>query len=137
VDADGSVALVVRGLERFALIAPLDASTLYPRWEVQPYPDEGGAGTDDVEAAVGALRRYLAASGEPGIRPVVPHDPVAASWAIAAAVPGVPAARQRLLEAPGAGERLRSARDILTLETRLLRTLGAGIAAAEEPASLN
>ena len=23
----------------------------YPRWQVEPYPDEGGAGTDDVEAA--------------------------------------------------------------------------------------
>jgi Lon protease-like protein len=130
VDVDGSVRLEVQALERVALIAPNPSDAPYPRWRVEPYPDEGGAGTDDVEAATDALRRYLDTVGEDA-RPIVPHDPVTASWVIAAAVPGLVPDRQSLLEVPGAGERLARARERLSIEARLVTTLGSGVAGAD------
>ncbi|MGZ4131985.1 MAG: LON peptidase substrate-binding domain-containing protein [Actinomycetota bacterium] len=135
-DDDGSWLLAVRASERVALIAPLEGRP-YPRWESAPYPDEGGAGTDDVEGAVEALGRYLAATGEDAARPAVPHQPVAASWALAAAAPGLLPARQALLEVAGAGERLRLVRDVFDEETRLVRALGAGLGGADPVVSPN
>jgi Lon protease-like protein len=133
---DGSWRLSVRATDRVALIAPLEGRA-YARWETAAYPDEGGAGTDDVEEAVGALGRYLAATGEEGPRPAVPHQPVDASWALAAAAPGLLPARQALLELPGAGERLRRVRDVFDEETRLVRALGAGLGGADPAVSPN
>jgi Lon protease-like protein len=129
-DVDGAVRLEVQAADRVALIEPVGSGDPFPRWRIAPYPDEGGAGTDDVEGAAGALRRYLAAIGEEG-RPVIPNDPVTASWAIAAAVPGLVADRQQLLEVPGAGERLAVARARLVTEARLVSTLGSGVAGAD------
>ena len=63
----------------------------YPVWRIEPYPDEGGAGTDDVEAATEApLRRTSRPRARPPATtcPSVPHDPVAASYVLAAATPG-------------------------------------------------
>jgi Lon protease-like protein len=129
-DVDGSWRLRVRGTERVALVERIGEDP-FPRWRVAPYPDEGGAGTDDVVAASAALLRYLEITGEQGLRPALPHEPVAASWAIAAAVPALLPTRQLLLEAPGAGERLDRARAILLEETRLVEALGAGLGGAE------
>lgn len=125
-DDDGSHLLTVLGHGRVALIDAIETDRPYPIWRVEPYPDEGGAGTDDVEAATAALRDYLDATGEEDVRPALPHDPVGASWALAAATPGLVAARQALLEAPGAGERLRVIRETFRREARLVRALGAG-----------
>ena len=116
----------VRATDRVALIAQT-AETPYPAWSVEPFPDEGGAGTDDVEAALAAAIAYLAAAGETVEAPAVPHDPVAASWSLAAATPGMLPDRQALLERPGAGERLRAVRDTFKRETALLRSLGASV----------
>lgn len=129
-DEDGSSRLEVQATERVALIEPVPADVPFPRWRIAAYPDEGGAGTDDVEAATESLRRYLTAIGEEA-RPIVPHDPVTASWAIAAAVPGLVPDRQDLLEVPGAGERLARARERLSTEARLVTTLGSGVAGAD------
>ena len=126
----------MQATERVALIEPAPTDTPFPRWRVAPYPDEGGAGTDDVEAAAQALRRYLAAIGE-DVHPIVPHDPVTASWAIAAAVPGLVPDRQDLLEVPGAGERLERAGARLSTEARLVTTLGSGVAGADPSISPN
>jgi Lon protease-like protein len=130
VEVDGSVRLEVQAVDRVALIEPVASDSPFPRWRIAPYPDEGGAGTDDVEAAADALRRYLVAIGEDA-RPIVPHDPVTASWAIAAAVPGLVPDRQALLEIPGAGERLTRARERLAIEARIVSTLGSGVAGAD------
>lgn len=128
---DGSLWLEVHASDRVALIEPVSPAGPFPRWRTVPYPDEGGAGTDDAEAAADALRRYLRAIGEEDARPVVPRDPVMASWAIAAAVPGLVPERQALLEVPGAGTRLAKARDRLATETRLVTALGSGVAGAD------
>ena len=133
---EGAWSLAVRATERVALLTPGEGHP-YPSWDTAVYPDEGGAGTDDVETALEALGRYLAATGERGSRPVVPHGPVEASWALAAATPGLLPARQALLEVPGAGDRLRHVRDRFDEETRLVRALGAGLGGADPLVSPN
>jgi len=126
-DEDGTYRLRLLGHDRVALIERTQAAP-FPCWRIAPHPDEGGAGTDDVETASRALARYLEAVGDGAIeRAVIPRDPVAASYAIATAVPGLLPARQALLEAPGAGERLALARATLVRETALVRALGANV----------
>ncbi|MEO8477059.1 MAG: LON peptidase substrate-binding domain-containing protein [Actinomycetota bacterium] len=124
---DSTYRLRLVGRKRVAMIERSQAVP-FPRWEVAPYPDERGAGTDDVEAAARALARYLDAVGDGALeRASLPRDPVAASYVIAAAVPGLLPARQALLEAPGAGERLERSRATLVRETGLVRALGANV----------
>jgi Lon protease-like protein len=127
---EGVGLLQITGRDRVALIEPLHADT-YPVWQTELYPDEGGAGTDDVQAATASLAAYLRAIGE-GSRDVlsVPHDPVAASYVLAAATPGLVPQQQRLLEVAGAGERLDAVRAVFRRETALVRTLGAGVGGA-------
>jgi len=133
---DGSLLLELASHDRVALIEPVDHDP-YPRWRTEPYPDEGGAGTDDVEAAAAALALYLASIGEVDARPAIPSDPVAASHVLAAAVPGLPSVRQALLERPGAGARLTQAATILRREAALVRATRAGAAGADLGVSLN
>ena len=125
-DADGTYRLRILGRDRVALIAAARWEP-YPAWEVEPFPDEGGAGTDDVEAAFEALLGYLRASGEEDVRPSFRREPVSASFTLAAATPGLLPQRQALLEVPGAGERLRIVRETFRREAALLRALGAGV----------
>ena len=125
-DGDGTYRLRILGRDRVALIAAT-RSEPYPAWEVEPFPDEGGAGTDDVEAAFEALLGYLRASGEEDVRPSFRREPVSASFTLAAATPGLLPQRQALLEVPGAGERLRIVRETFRREAALLRALGAGV----------
>jgi Lon protease-like protein len=129
--SDGTIGLDIVGKERVALVEAL-ALEPYPVWRTEPYPDEGGAGTDQLEAASEAFGRYLRAIGEDAV-PALPHDPVVASFALAAAAPGLLPVRQRLLEAPGAGARLEQVRALYHDEARLVRALGAG-AAGPDPA---
>jgi len=120
----------ISGCDRVALVEPL-RSDPYPVWQIEPYPDEGGAGTDDVLAATEALAAYLHATGEAsGDVLSVPHEPVGASYMLAAATPGLVPQRQRLLEAAGAGERLAAVRAVFRRETALVRALGAGVGGA-------
>ena len=125
-DDDGTYRLRILGRDRVALIAA-SRSEPYPTWEIEPFPDEGGAGTDDVEAAFEALLGYLRASGELEARPSFRREPVSASFTLAAATPGLLPQRQALLEVPGAGERLRIVRETFRREAALLRALGAGV----------
>jgi len=130
VDLDGIRHLQISGRDRVGLIEPVRTDP-YPVWRIEPYPDEGGAGTDDVEAATEALAAYLRATGEAsGDVPSVPHDPVAASYVLAAATPGLVPQHQRLLETAGAGERLGAVRAIFRRETAMVRALGAGVGGA-------
>lgn len=127
---DGSLLLEHAGDERVRLLDPTGDDP-YPRWRIEPFPDEGGAGTDAVEDALAALGVYLRAVGDADVRPAVPGDPVAASYALAAAAPGLPAVRQRLLEIAGAGERLAEVAAIFRREAALVRATGAGVAGAD------
>lgn len=126
---DGTHRLQVAGVERVALIEIVrdDPSAV---WQTEPFPDEGGAGTDDVQAAVVEMRRYLGVTGEPAELWAVPNEPVAASYALAAATPGLVPERQALLEIPGAGERVRRVGAIFRRETALVRALGATVGSA-------
>jgi len=130
-DEDGSHRLRIVGRDRVALVAPTRQDP-YPIWQVEPYPDEGGAGTDAVEAAAVALSSYLSATGEPAGGQVasIPHDPVAASYVLAAATPALVPTHQSLLELAGAGDRLVAVRGIFRHETALVRALGAGVGGA-------
>ena len=123
---DGTFVIRVAASERVALLEQVETSP-YPAWAVEMFPDEGGAGTDDLESALAAAVAYLAAAGETVTTPAVPHDPVRASWTLAAATPGMVRERQALLEAPGAGARLRSIRETFRRETTMLRSLGASV----------
>jgi Lon protease-like protein len=127
---DGTFDLHVTGRDRVALISRARQDP-YPVWHVEPFPDEGGAGTDDVEVASAALAAYLRVTGEAAaaLAPV-PHDPVAASYVLAAAVPGLVHDRQALLEIAGAGERLTAVTATFRRETALVRALGAGVGGA-------
>jgi Lon protease-like protein len=129
-DEDGSHRVRIAGRDRVALIAP-SREDPYPIWQVELFPDEGGAGTDDVEAAADALSAYLSVTGEPvGQVASVPHDPVAASYVLAAATPALVPTHQSLLELAGAGDRLAAVRGIFRHETALVRALGAGVGGA-------
>ncbi len=126
-DDDGTHRLRIAGRDRIALIEPVRHEP-YPTWMVEPFPDEGGAGTDDVESAVSALTRYLDVTREASNDvPSVPSDPVAASYLLAAATPGLVPQRQALLEIAGAGDRLAEVRAIFRCEAALVRALDAGV----------
>jgi Lon protease-like protein len=125
-DPDGSYRLRIIGRDRVALIAKTHEEP-FPTWQVEPFPDEGGAGTDDVEAAFAAMLAYLQASGDWDTTPSMRRDPVSASYTLAAATPGLLPQRQALLEVPGAGERLHMVRETFRRETALMRALGAGV----------
>lgn len=126
-DDDGTHRLRIAGRDRIALIEPVRHEP-YPTWMVEPFPDEGGAGTDDVESAVSALTRYLDVTREASNDvPSVPSDPVAASYLLAAATPGLVPQRQALLEIAGAGDRLAEVRAIFRREAALVRALDAGV----------
>jgi uncharacterized protein len=127
-DDDGTHLLRVTGRDRVALISRVRVDP-YPVWHVEAFPDEGGAGTDDVQGAGEALLAYLEAAGGTRRRSAVPHDPVVASYVLAAAVPGSVPERQALLELPAAGERLHAVRAVFRRETALVRALGAGAGA--------
>lgn len=134
---DGTHLLQITGRDRIALIEPV-CEEPYPRWRAEPFPDEGGAGTDDVEAAVRALTGYLRVTGEPADAVVsVPHDPVAASYLLAAATPGLTSQHQALLEIAGAGDRLRAVQAVFRRETAIVRALGAGVGGAALDVSPN
>jgi uncharacterized protein len=123
---DGTFMIRVAAAERVALLEQV-ARSPYPAWAVEVFPDEGGAGTDDLEAALAAAVAYLAAAGETVTGPAVPHDPVRASWALAAATPGMVHERQALLATPGAGARLRSIRDTFRREAAMLPSVGVSV----------
>jgi Lon protease-like protein len=133
---DGTIELEVLGRDRVALEERL-ATQPYPIWRSETFPDEGGAGTDDVEVAVRAFHRFLRATGLVDVVPAVPHDPVAAGYVLAAAVPALLPQRQALLAAPGAGERLRLVREAFALEARLISTLHAGVGGADPAVNPN
>ena len=125
----GRYDLVAVGTDRFRLAA-LDHSRPYLQGQVELLPEDAG-GTDAApvaaEAVRGAFRAYLDALARRGLaqvgHPDLPDEPVALSYAVAAAmVIGLPA-RQALLAEPDAMARLAAERTLLSRETTMLRAL--------------
>lgn len=131
---DGRFDIVTTGGARFRL-RELDTSGPYLTGAVDQLPEDVG----DAAAASGLVRRvragfaaYLLALGaaqgsesEPPGLPELPTDPVTLSYLVAAAVLLDVPAKQRLLAAVDAADRLRLELSVLSQEIRLLRALSA------------
>ena len=123
---DGRWALLVAGVERIRVTAWLPDDP-YPLAEVEPWPDEGEADPERVEAVLAHLRRVLAMAAEAG-DPVAPvPEAVDDAWQLASLAPVGPLDRLALLRAPGPAERLeRLAEALADAEAVLAARLGGG-----------
>jgi uncharacterized protein len=128
---DGRYALVTVGSARFRLLG-LTGTALYLQGDVdaleEPAGDEAAAGAA-VPVVQQAFLTYLDALAEQrGVEfdiPELPEEPVLLSYLVAAAIVADLPDKQRLLAAPDALTRLAQGRDLLTRETRMLRSLTA------------
>lgn len=127
---DGRWYLVLVGVDRIRVVRWLPEEP-FPRAEVEVLADEGDGDAsrrDDVE---GLLRRALAFKaelGEAAASATGPLDPSpeVAVWQAATMAPLGPADAQRVLEAPGAGERFRLLEEMLREEVAVLAHRVAG-----------
>lgn len=125
---DGTMELLTRGTRRFRIAERLDDDP-YPLARVS-FLDET-AGDDANEALAFARRAFARYQGavaqllrsEPEATEL-PEDPVAASYALVAAMSLEPSVVQGLLETPTATERLVRAARIARNEAGLLRVIG-------------
>jgi ATP-dependent Lon protease len=127
---DGRWYLVLVGVDRIRVVRWLPEEP-FPRAEVEVLADEGDGDAsrrDDVE---GLLRRALAFKaelGEAAASATGPLDPSpeVSVWQAATMAPLGPADAQRVLEAPGAGERFRLLEEMLREEVAVLAHRVAG-----------
>jgi uncharacterized protein len=126
---DGRYALVTVGTQRFRLLGLYDPDP-YLEADIDLLADEVG----DEAAAVSAVRPvqqgfldYLGAlADQRSVQfevPELPAEPLLLSYLVAAAMVVDLADKQRLLAAPDAARRLAADRELLSRETRILRTL--------------
>ncbi len=101
---DGTIEVHVHAEERIRLVEALPGGP-YPRWRVEPFPEEGTASEAEMARAIGAAERFLRQAGVHGEIPLQ-RDPVAMSYLLAGLTPGLVPDRQELLEIPGPAERL-------------------------------
>lgn len=129
--ADGSMALLARGTERFRIER---------RFPDDPYPyatitvlDEhpGDRPGERLPEARAAVNRYLAViarmQGTEVVAPALPPDVVPASFVLADALRLDLPERQRLLEAPDAAARLTLVAELAKREALLLERLGPSV----------
>lgn len=118
--------ILTTGTRRFRLegLDP-DAGTAYPLGRVT-WLDEGEPTAGDAQLALTLRREHAAYLGALGLAPVtLPDDPARLPYAAAdAAVLGLPD-RQRLLDAPSLGDRLRAVVEVLRRERALVERFGA------------
>lgn len=124
---DGRYDVVTVGARRFRL-KELDRSRPYLQGEVEFLPEEAGADPAPAALRVRRLfrlyrRRLRAAGAGPVDKTEPPDDPVALSYAIAAALVLDGHDKQRLLECEDAALRLAAERDLLARENRILNVL--------------
>lgn len=139
--ANGTMDVLVGGKARFALDVRLPDEG-YPMGQVTPLPEDDG---EDVERqmrdARAAMHRYVGAiarlQDSDQVMPAIPLDPSAASHVLAAALQIDIPARQRLLEARDAAERLRMITEVAHHEALLLERVGPPVNAPSQRASLN
>jgi uncharacterized protein len=128
---DGRYALVTVGARRFRLLG-LTGSAPYLQADVEMLTEEAG---DESAAALSvplvqrAFQGYLTALAERrGVTfdvPDLPVEPVLLSYLVAATIVVDLPDKQRLLAAPDAAARLAAGRELLAIETRMLRSLTA------------
>jgi Lon protease-like protein len=141
--ADGRWTILVVGLMR-ARLGRVDRSGPYELVDAEPLEDPVGDATpllprvqDALDEYLAAVKRFAARTASVGehadppatmvrslddvLRPIrLPDDPVAASYAVGGVLPIELLRKQRLLELPDAGARLRAELELLRRETRLL-----------------
>ncbi|MGH7610280.1 MAG: LON peptidase substrate-binding domain-containing protein [Candidatus Dormibacteria bacterium] len=121
----GRTSLLLVGAERFRILHLLQDAP-YPRAEVAYLPDSEPDPTSfvlasEARAALGVYTSRLARlTGRAPSSAPAPTDPVLLSWLIASALLVELKHKQRLLELPGAGARLRQELAVLRREVRLL-----------------
>jgi uncharacterized protein len=139
---DGRMDVLGHGVSRFEITGVTQPAP-YIVAEVATLGEEAG---EDAAAEAARARwlfgRYVALllrlAGEESEAIEVPDDPVAASYLVAAGLQVDLADKQRLLAAPSAAERLRSASSLLRRELALLERLEtAGPARMTGPFSMN
>jgi Lon protease-like protein len=126
---DGRYALVTVGARRFRLLGLADADP-YLEGDIELLPDEAGD-TADAALAIGpvqhAFLEYLDALADQREAtfeiPELPEEPILLSYLVAAAIVVDIADKQRLLAEPDAARRLAAGRELLSRETRMMRTL--------------
>jgi Lon protease-like protein len=128
---DGRYALVTVGSRRFRLLG-LTGSAPYLQGDVDMLAEEAGdmaAAALAVPKVQQAFQIYLTAlaerRGAPFEVPELPAEPVLLSYLVAATIVVDLADKQRLLAAPDGASRLAVGRELLTRETRMLRSLTA------------
>jgi uncharacterized protein len=126
---DGRFDLVTIGTQRFRL-GQLDDSQPYLRGEVELLAESAGdqaAAGLAAQAVRAAFRGYLDALATRGLtqagHPDLPDEPVALSYAVAAAMVVDLHDKQSLLAQPDAARRLGAERTLLSRETTMLRSL--------------
>jgi Lon protease-like protein len=126
---DGRYGLVTVGSRRFRLLGVGDPAP-YPEGEIELLADETGdaaAAALAVKPVQQAFLDYLGALADQRDAtfevPALPDEPMLLSYLVAAAMVVDMADKQRLLAAPDAVQRLAADRELLTRETRMLRTL--------------
>ncbi|WP_055587094.1 LON peptidase substrate-binding domain-containing protein [Peterkaempfera griseoplana] len=125
---DGRYELIATGTTRFRLLS-VDASGPYLVGETEPLPEQAGAEAGALAAGVTqAFRLYqkrLAGARESTIaaEQELPDDPLVLSYLVAAASVLETGAKQRLLAAADAAERLTAELELLRSETAVLAKL--------------
>ena len=120
-EEDGSSRVEVKAEARVRLLRPLTEDP-YPAWEVEPWPEEGEAGEENVPKALSAWKRFLDAAQMEG-EGDLPDDPTTLSYALAALLPILVPDHQALLEVPGPAERLSRVGRAFRMEASLLNAL--------------
>ena len=127
--ADGRYSLVTVGARRFRLKGLADPAP-YLEADVDLLDDEEGdtaAAALAVRPAQRAFLEYLTVLADQRRAtfevPELPDEPVLLSYLVAAAIVVDLPDKQRLLAAPDAARRLAAGRELLSRETRMLRTL--------------
>jgi Lon protease-like protein len=119
--ADGRIAVITRGVQRFRILARLPDDP-YPRAVVSMIDEEGGeaVGEDLVEELRGLLGRYLQAVskkvGQNWGELSMPEDPVVLGYVAGAVLPCSLAEKQELLQTSTVSARLESEVEMLRQE---------------------
>jgi Lon protease-like protein len=129
--ADGTMAIIITGHERFALDVRLPDDP-YPIGEVTLLEEPlGEHPSKELPSARAAVNRCLSVvarvHGDDVVAPALPDSIVGASFTLAAALSLDLPERQRLLESPDASQRLRLCAEMAKREAMLLEAVGPSV----------